>query len=69
VLLYFPKVTDLLLLQDVITRCLAIYEVPAALRNEQPVHLARWLLPAKDAVVLLQNEGFSSLGAEGEEAT
>lgn len=51
--------SNLLLLQEVVTRCLAIYESASA-DSQQPMHLARWLLPPQDAVFMLKNEGFSS---------
>lgn len=51
-------------LQDVVTRCLAIYEMAAG-ESQDPRHLVRWLRPAQDAVLVLKNEGFNPPVQEG----
>jgi hypothetical protein len=55
-------------MQEVVTRCLAIYET-AVDGGQDPVHLARWMIPAQDTVVMLKNENFSDPVVGGGQAT
>jgi hypothetical protein len=45
------------MMQETITSCLAIYEATAD-GSQEPLHLARWIIPSRGTVAMLDNGDF-----------